>query len=113
MKKSTKAALLSGLLFPGIGHVVLKQYVRGSILMMFSLIALSVIVKVAIERAQTVVDRVSSGEIPLDAKNIANLISSSADGASNQIVNISVIVFGACWLAGIVDSYRLGIIQDK
>ena len=54
MKRSSKAALLSGLIFPGIGHMVLKQYLRGSVL----------------------------------------------------------IILGACWLIGIIDSYRLGIAKD-
>jgi hypothetical protein len=44
MKKSSKAALLSGLIFPGIGHMVLKQYLRGSVLMFSALAAFSVIV---------------------------------------------------------------------
>jgi len=45
MTKSTKAALLSGLIFPGIGHIVLKQYVRGSILALVALLAVSAMVK--------------------------------------------------------------------
>jgi hypothetical protein len=69
MTKSTKAALLSGLIFPGIGHIVLKQYLRGSILALVTLLAVSAMVKVAFQRAQTIVDRVVSGEIPLEIGN--------------------------------------------
>jgi len=53
MKKSSTAALLSGLIFPGIGHLVLKQYLRGSILVLFALVALSVIVTRIFQQALT------------------------------------------------------------
>ena len=33
-------------------------------------------------------------------------------GAEDSILNIAAIVVGAVWIIGIVDSYRLGIIQE-
>ncbi len=113
MTRSTKAALLSGLVFPGIGHIVLKQYLRGSALMISALIASSVIVTVVIQRALTIVDRINSGDIPVETGAIAEMVSNSTYGADSLIENISVIVLGACWLIGIIDSYRLGIAQAK
>jgi len=71
MKRSSKAALLSGLIFPGIGHIVLKQYLRGSVLMLFALVALSVIVTRIYQRALTIVDRINSCDIPVDTSAIA------------------------------------------
>jgi hypothetical protein len=93
--------------------MVLKQYLRGSILMLSALIALSVIVTVATKRALTIVDSINSGEIPVETGAITELVSNSISSADNSIVNISVIVVGACWLIGIIDSYRLGITQEK
>ena len=113
MKKSSKAALLSGLVFPGIGHIVLKQYLRGSVLMLFALAALSVIVTRVFQRALTIVDRINSGDIPVDTGAIAEMVSNSTSGAGSFIENTAVIVFGACWLIGIIDSYRLGVAQEK
>ncbi len=113
MTRPTKAALLSGLVFPGIGHMVLKQYLRGSVLMISALFALSVIVTVVIQRALTIVDRINSGDIPVETGAIAEMVSNSTNGADSLIENISVIVLGACWLIGIIDSYRLGIAQEK
>jgi len=110
MKRSSRAALLSGLIFPGIGHIVLKQYLRGSVLMLFALVALSVIVT---RRALTIVDRINSGDIPIDTGAIAEMVSNSTSGANSFIENIAVIVLGACWLIGIIDSYRVGVAQEK
>ena len=113
MKRSTKAVLFSGLIFPGLGHMILKQYVRGSILMLATLIALSVIITVATRRALSVVESINSGEMPLDAAALTELASSSMSGADNSTVNFSLIVIVLCWLIGMVDSYRLGITQEK
>lgn len=93
--------------------MVLKQYLRGSILILFTLIALSVIVTEAVRRALSIVDSINDGEIPLESGAITELVSNAISGADNLIVNISLIVVGACWVIGIIDSYRLGIIQEK
>ena len=113
MKRSSKAALLSGLIFPGIGHMVLKKYLHGSVLMLATLAALSVIVTRVFQRALTIVDRINSGDIPVDTGAIAEMVSNSTSGAVSSIENIAVIFLGSCWLVGIIDSYRLGVAQEK
>jgi uncharacterized membrane protein HdeD (DUF308 family) len=113
MKRSSRAALLSGLILPGVGHIVLKQYVRGSVLILFSLIALSVIVTGISQRALTVVDRINSGDIPVDASAIADMVSKSTSAADSLTENLALLVLGVCWLIGIIDSYRIGVAQEK
>jgi len=63
MKISSRAALLSGLIFPGIGHIVLKQYIRASVLVFSAMAAFSVVVTSAFQRALTIVDRINSGDV--------------------------------------------------
>jgi len=112
MKRWTKAVLLSGLIFPGVGHMYLKQYLRGSVLMLSALAAFSVIANTVMQRAMAVVDQINRGDIPLDTGTIAEMVSNPADGAESLAGNIAVMVLGACWLIGIIDSYRLGIAQQ-
>ena len=81
--------------------------------MLSALIALSVIVTKAIKQALTIVDRINSGEIPVEAGAITELVSKSTTGADGSVLNIAALVVVACWLIGIIDSYRLGIIQEK
>lgn len=100
--------LLSGLVFPGIGHMVLEQYRRGSILMLIALTAMSAIIKIAFDQAQTIVDRIASGEIPLDSIQVSELIASSSAASDGVVSKIPVIVFVVCWLVGVIDSYRAG-----
>jgi len=93
--------------------MILRQYLRGSILMLSALIALSVIVTTAIRQALAIVDRINSGEIPVDTGSIAELVSNSTSGSEGSISNIATFVICACWLIGIIDSYRLGITREK
>ncbi len=74
---------------------------------------MSVIVAELFRRAMTIVYRINSGDIPVETGAIAEIVSNSTNGADSPIVNISVIVLGACWLIGIIDSYRLGIVKEK
>jgi hypothetical protein len=113
MKISSKAALLSGLVFPGLGHMILKQYLRGSVLALLALVAFSIIVTRAYQRALTIVDRVIGGEVPADTAAIAEMVSNSTSGADGFVENIAVVVLVVCWLVGIFDSYRLGVAQEK
>jgi hypothetical protein len=113
MKKSSKAALLSGLIFPGIGHIFLREYFRGSALVVLSLAALSVVVAKAYQHAMLIVDRIVSGDISMEAGAIAQAVSNSTTAADSLVENAAVIVLVACWLVGIIDSYRLGAVQEK
>lgn len=113
MKQSTKAALLSGLIFPGIGHLSLKEYLRAAILILAAVAALYVQTTAAYDQAMTVVDRINSGEVALDSQAISEAITASSAEADNRAANASLFVLGACWLFGIVDSWRLGHAEDK
>ena len=108
MKRSTKAALLSGLIFPGIGHLYLRQYLRGSVLVLAALGAFSIITHTVMQRAMTVVDQINSGQVPIDTASIAELVARSGAGADSGSGDIAIMVLGACWLIGIIDAYRLG-----
>jgi hypothetical protein len=113
MKKSSKAALLSGLIFPGIGHIYLREYFRGSILAGLSLASLSVVVTRAYQHALLVVDRIASGDVAMEAGAIAQAVSNSTSATDNLMENAALVLLVACWLAGIMDSYRLGALQEK
>lgn len=113
MKKSLKAALLSGLIFPGLGHMFLREYLRGTALLVTSLAALSIMVTRAYEQASLVVDRVLSGDVAIEAEAISQAVSNSTTAADSLVDNLLLVVLVACWLAGILDSYRLGATQER
>lgn len=112
MKKSTKAALLSGLVFPGIGHMYLKRYFHGMILFAGAASAIYFSVSAAVETALEVAEIIQSGNVPLDVGAITDLVSQHPS-SREQSANFSMIAFVAFWLIGVVDSYRQGRAREK
>lgn len=112
MKKSTGAALLSALVFPGVGHLFLKQHARGAGLLITSLAALAIVVRAAYQRALTIAERVVTGDMPLDVGAIAEAAAESSGTDGSLTLKAAVIVVTICWLIGIADAYRIGAVQE-
>ncbi|OGP31580.1 MAG: hypothetical protein A2073_02885 [Deltaproteobacteria bacterium GWC2_42_11] len=112
MSNSLKAALLSGLVFPGIGQVVLKRYRRGMVLMLTVLACLSVIVAKAVQQAFSILKQIelAGGVINMDAiSNVATQSSTTSDGlVFNSVLSLIIV----CWILGVVDAYRIGKKRD-
>jgi hypothetical protein len=113
MKMSTKAALFSALIFPGIGHLVVRRYLRAGVLIVSSLIAMYVIVGIAVRQALSVVDQVVSGEVSPDVGSISKMIAESASSADNRTANMALLALAFVWLIGLVDAWRLGSAMDR
>ena len=113
MAKSTKAALLSALVFPGAGHFFLKKHVAGSVLAVAALAPLYLILSKMIERALQITDQILSGKVPLDLVAITEYLTKQRAGADAQLLNIAWVVLIITWLLAIVDSYRIGLGQDR
>lgn len=109
MKKSVKAALLSTLIFPGTGHLYLKSFTTGLAILAVSLIALVVVISEALKRAAFIVSQMETSEMPMDNQSMAELLAQS----QNHSVDTASAVIIVCWVAGIIDSYRIGARLDK
>ncbi len=113
MKKSVKAALLSGLVLPGSGYFALKRPVRGVVVLALSTVSLVYLVNSAMQQAALVMDKAMSGDMPLDANGIEKMMSATPAGASEMLSNIATFLLIGCWLFSIIDGYRIGRNQDQ
>lgn len=111
MKRSTKAALLSGLVFPGIGHMYLKRYVHGIILFVGAASAVYFMVSVAVTTALEVAEKVQRGAAPPDMGAITDLVSQQLSSAE-QSTNVAMIALVVFWIIGVADSYRQGCARE-
>jgi TM2 domain-containing membrane protein YozV len=111
VKKSTKAVLLSGLVFPGLGHLYLKRWVEGILLTGVAAYAAYFVVSITMGVALDIAQKIESGEVPSDIDSMTNLVTQQLSG-SEQAMNIATIVWAACWVVGIVGSYWQGRTQD-
>ncbi len=113
MRKSIKAALLSGLVFPGTGHFSLDRYPRGMLFFIPSALGFLYLLRYSLNKAYTIADQISLGTIPLDTAVITNMISAQPQGTEFlklQIATWSIII---CWVVSTIDAYRLGKILDQ
>ena len=108
MKKQVKSVLLSALVYPGTGHFFLKKYVLSVIFSCAFSVPLYYIFREIIAKAEHVVEKIRTGEIPLDIAAISESITNSTVGSDPQELNIKMYVLVIIWVLGIIDSYRLG-----
>ena len=113
MKKSSKAALLSAFVFPGAGHFFLKKYILGIILLFISLCGAYYLTSIMFEKATQLTEQILSGKVQPNAAAITDLISAQSTGPEAQRLDIVTYVIFLCWLIGIIDSYRQGLVLDK
>jgi len=113
MKKPEKAFLLSVLVFPGFGHVLLKRYLTGFSLIIIASIASYFLISGVISQALEIADKIKSGEIYPDLSAILELVSHSSTSSEFQSTNMAMVVLLVVWLVGIADSYRIGWYLNK
>jgi hypothetical protein len=107
MKKPIVAALLSALVFPGVGHIFLKKYGAGLCLFTSMSVALYFFILDVIKKVQPVIDQVKTGQLPLELNAISSALThqnSQVQGQSNLILYMILLL----WIVAILDAYRLG-----
>lgn len=111
MRKSIAAVLLSALVFPGAGHLYLRSYLRGLILVAISTAALIDFMRRAWHEAKAIreqlINEINAHGI-IDLELLITKTMSAVDRIDSQPFTIATLVLLACWLIGIIDSHRLG-----
>ncbi len=110
MKTSTKAVLWSALIFPGAGHIFLKNYRRGMLLFVPALIEFGMLMRGIVAQTEFILDKIESGAISPDPLAIAAMLDAAPE---THMTQIAFWILVACWMAGMVDAYMLGIEEDK
>lgn len=108
MKVRTKATLLSALVFPGMGQILLKRYYRAALFCLVALGSLAILVNIAIEQALVISDQIISGQVATDIHSISVLVTQSAskDAAQSRTVTDILLVV---WVLSILDTRLFGI----
>ena len=112
MNYSLKGAFLSGLVFPGLGQVVLKHYKRGIAMMLVVLAGLSIVVSEATEQALTILEKVESQGGPIDMKTISNAATQASTTSDSIFFNGALFLIIICWISAVVDAYKIGKKKD-
>jgi hypothetical protein len=108
MRSSIKGALLSGLVFPGLGQVVLKSYARGGVLILAVIMAIAVLVMDAVQRAQVILQEIEAEGGPISMYTITEAANRSAEESAGAIPGMALLLILGCWFFGIIDAYITG-----
>lgn len=108
MKKPITAALLSALLLPGAGHLYLKHYSRGWIIILLTFSAMGVIVAESLNQAADILQTLQREGGVIDNNRIIELTAQSAQNTDSSLILAATVTLFICWLAGWIDAYRLG-----
>ena len=112
MSNSLKGALLSGVIFPGLGQVILKHYLRGLVLMFTVFASLMVIVLKAVQHAFTILEKIELEGGVIDIQTITDAATQASSTSDSLIYNLGLLLIVICWIFGIVDAYRIGKKKD-
>ncbi len=113
MSKTTKAVLLSALVFPGSGHLYLRKYIPGLVLFLCSLLAAYFVFSSAWTEALEIVDKIDINDAMTNPNALADYVAAESSAATTSSWSFSEIVFLVSWVIGIIDTYRLGRIQGE
>ena len=112
MTNAIKGVLLSALVFPGLGQIVLKRYQRGVVLMLATVAGLVVIVAKATWEARRILETIESGGGVIDQDAMSRAIAQATSSSGNLAFNLLLVAIALCWIYAAVDAYRIGKQQD-
>jgi len=114
MKTSLKAAIYSGIVFPGTGYFIVHHNKRAITFILATLICLSFIMYEAYYKAQIIAQSiVERGVIPSSITQLREQILSTPGILTASEINAIYTAIIFIWLVGLVDSYRIGLRLDN
>lgn len=103
MKASPAPALISALLFPGLGHLALRprRAARGMLFLVPAAVAVLYLLQTVLQLASQLADEINSGKLALDPFAILERV--HAAGVDNPATNLASAVVLLCWVSAVVD----------
>jgi hypothetical protein len=112
MTNAVKGALLSALVFPGVGQIALKRYLRGVAFVLATLVCLAVMVAIAAREAGRILATMGSQGGVIDPAALSRAIAEATSGSGNRLFDLLSVAIVLCWIVAALDAYRVGKQQD-
>ncbi|MBU0675766.1 MAG: hypothetical protein KJ950_14085 [Proteobacteria bacterium] len=106
-KNAIKATILSGLVLPGLGQLVLTRYIRGALMAMTSLVCMIVLVTEGIGQATVIVSQLLAENRMITQTTIMDAYNSMSFFDSPKLQTVTVLLM-ICWIISAVDAYLVG-----
>ena len=108
MNNSLRAVLLSGLVFPGVGQVVLKHYKRGITFILTASVSLMVTAVKAVENAIPILEKVKAEGGGISMNRITSAVTQATTPSQSLTFKLLLLLFIFTWFIGVVDAYIIG-----
>jgi len=112
MNNSLKGALLSGLVFPGLGQVILKHYKSGIALMLIVSVNMLLIIVKAVQQAFIILNKIELEGGVINGSAISKAAAQASTTSESLIFKLLLLLIILCWIIGVVDAYRIGKKKD-
>ncbi len=106
MKPSIKAALISGLIFPGLGHLALRRGLRGCLFLLPAALALCYLLVQVLALANKLLADLDAGTLSLDPVQLLERV--HASGIDSPATSMATLVIVLCWVGAVADALWLG-----
>jgi len=113
MKNAVKGALLSGLVLPGLGQLVLGRYRRGALILVGVLAALAMLVVLAVRDALLLLEKIELEGGAIDANGIAAMAARESTATGSLPYQFLLLFVLLCWIGATVDAWRIGRQLDE
>jgi hypothetical protein len=107
MQRSVTAALLSGLVFPGVGQIYLKRRRRGWLIVLLALGAVLYFTSGIMEPVLAIAKEIAEGALVPDPAAITARLEQSGQ-AANGLRTLAALTMLACWIGSTIDAWWLG-----
>ena len=109
MKASTRGMLLSGLVYPGLGQLILGRVTSGIILVLIATVTFIVLIYRLVAHVYGLMDQIVPllADNALDIVTLKELLTRNAAGGWG-VEKICLIGFVGCWLIAIGHAYLVG-----
>jgi len=107
MKKSVKSALLSALIFPGVGQISAGYKKRGWLIILINCVLLFLMFSEIVQQAHNVINTMQKNAIALDVEQISNTTSVLIGFSNSSYLNSLLIILMISWSYTILDAYHI------
>ena len=108
MRSSVKGALLSGLVYPGLGQIVQKNYIRGVIMIVVTSWCLYQIFLKMLRQIMGLFEGINGAEIVISTDDIVGLIIELMPDIEGYSYGMLILALAVCWIVSVTDAFLAG-----
>lgn len=108
MNQAVKLALLSGLVFPGVGQLSAGHKKRGWFIIIATFLLLFLMMSEILQKTMTAVENMMNSGAAINIESIMKVSADLTHFSDNSFLNTLFIIFIVGWIASTIDAYRIG-----